>query len=82
MVGNREIFMRLNESWDYDELHDDVLKLHENKSLGQFRGENEVHELFSSFPPKWTLELLLPRISKWPLNQLVFACRSFKWFLR
>ena len=25
----------------------EVLKWHENKSAGQFRGENEIHELFS-----------------------------------
>ena len=32
-----------------------ALNLHENKSVGEFRGENEIHELFFPFDPLFPL---------------------------
>ena len=49
----------------------EVLKWHENNSVGEFRGENEIQELFfpfESFSPKWTSRFLLSNIGKLPLK--------------
>ena len=32
-----------------------MLKWHENRSIGKFRGENEIHELFFPFDPPFPL---------------------------
>ena len=51
-----------------------------NKSVGQFRGENQIHELFSHFDPFPSIlkfGFFLSSIGKLPLNRLVIAYRSF-----
>ena len=42
----------------------EVLKWHENNSVGQFRCENEIHELFFPFDPffpKMGIEILIAK---------------------
>ena len=42
----------------------EVLKWHENNSVGKFRGKNELFPPFEPFYPKWTIRFLLSNIGK------------------